>query len=507
MAINKPMQRLRTTVALAFVLGALSVLSFAPFEAFPLLWLTSAGLYVLLCRVAELPLAGRRSALLGGAFGLGLFLAGVYWLFISMHTYGGMPALVAALLTLLFCAYLALYPALAAWTFVRFAPESRWSRGLLFAACLTLADQLRAWVFTGFPWLTLGYSQTTPSPLAGYLPVLGVFGATFATALIGALIGEVIQAYHWQQRLAGAIWAGLVLIVGALLGQISWTTPVGAPLSVALLQGNIAQDLKWQPERFSETLAIYYRLARDNPAQLTVMPETAFPTFFEYLPGEYVEALNTLATREQGNVLLGAVVGDNQRYANGAISLGHNPQQRYRKHHLVPFGEFIPPGFSWFLRLANIPMSSFAAGDNKQPPLSLSGQRVAVNICYEDTFGDELIQSVPDATILVNLSNIAWFGDSLAPAQHAQIARVRALESGRMMLRATNTGVTAIIDRDGTLRAALPAFTRGALSGTVQGYTGLTPFVRTGSWPVAIASILVVGFLAFSRRALNRHAT
>ena len=488
---------------MAFVLGALSVLAFAPIEAFPLLWLSSAGLYVLLCRTRDLPRVGRRSALLGGSFGLGLFLAGVYWLFISMHTYGGMPALVAALLTLLFCAYLALYPALAAWAFVRFAPESRLLRGFLFAACLTLADQLRAWVFTGFPWLTLGYAQTAPSPLAGYLPILGVFGTTFATGLVGALIGETLQARHWRQRLTTAIPAGLVLIVGGLLSQISWTIPAGAPLSVALLQGNIAQDLKWQPERFTETLGIYYRLARDNPAQLTVLPETAFPAFFEYLPGEYVEALSTLAAREQGNVLLGAVVGDNQRYANGAISLGHDPQQRYRKHHLVPFGEFIPPGFSWFLRLANIPMSSFAAGESTQPPLNLSGQRVAVNICYEDTFGDELIGSVPEATILVNLSNIAWFGDSLAPAQHAQIARVRALESGRMMLRATNTGVTAIIDRDGSLLAALPTFTRGALRGTVQGYTGQTPFVRTGSWPITVISVLVLGLLVFRQRAAS----
>ena len=504
MALNSLTQRLGTSVALAFILGALSVLAFAPFEAFPLLWLTSAGFYALLCRTRDLPRAGRRSALLGGSFGLGLFLSGVYWLFISMHTYGGMPALLAALLTLIFCAYLALYPALAAWAFVRLAPESRWLRGLLFAACLTLADQLRAWVFTGFPWLTLGYAQTAPSPLAGYLPILGVFGTTFATGLIGALIGEVLQACHWRQRLAAAIPAGLVLIVGGVLGQISWTSPIGAPLSVALLQGNIAQDLKWQPERFRETLTIYYRLARDNPAQLTVLPETAFPAFFEYLPGEYVEALKTLVAREQGNVLLGAVVGDNQRYANGAISLGNDPQQRYRKHHLVPFGEFIPTGFSWFLRLANIPMSSFAAGKNRQPPLQLSGQRVAVNICYEDTFGDELIDAVPEATILVNLSNIAWFGDSLAPAQHAQIARVRALESGRMMLRATNTGVTAIIDRDGSLQAALATFTRGALRGTVQGYTGQTPFVRTGSWPITVVSVLILGFLVFRQRAASK---
>jgi apolipoprotein N-acyltransferase len=258
------------------------------------------------------------------------------------------------------------------------------------------------------------------------------------------------------------------------------------------LQGNIPQDLKWRPEKFSDSLRTYYRLALENPAQLTVLPETALPAFFEQVPQEYFDELQKLALRRQGDLLFGIALGDGSRYANGAVSLGASPQQRYSKSHLVPFGEFIPPGFAWFLALARIPMSDFTPGTTTQVPMQIAGQKVAVNICYEDAFGEEIIRMLPEASLLVNLSNVAWFGDSLAPAQHLQIAQMRALEAGRPMLRATNTGMTAIVGADGQVQAALPPFTRAALTGEVQGYAGLTPYVRWGNWPVILFALLLV---------------
>jgi apolipoprotein N-acyltransferase len=288
----------------------------------------------------------------------------------------------------------------------------------------------------------------------------------------------------------------LLLAVGDLLRDVRWVEPQGATVSVALLQGNIPQDLKWRPEKFSESLRTYYRLAQDHPAQLTVLPETALPAFFDQIPAEYLAELKQLATRQQGDLLFGIALGAGaQGYANGAVSIGTSPEQQYRKSHLVPFGEFVPPGFAWFLAMANIPMSDFTPGALKQAPLNIAGQQVAVNICYEDVFGEEIIRALPEATLLVNLSNVAWFGDSLAPAQHLQIARMRALESGRMMLRATNTGMTAIVGVDGNVQGVLPPFTRGALLGEVRGYAGTTPFVRWGNWPViSFAALLLVLF-------------
>ncbi|MFT3849528.1 MAG: apolipoprotein N-acyltransferase [Propionivibrio sp.] len=488
----------------ACLLGAVSVAAFAPLGWFPIAWAALAGLFVLLNREADHSRSWRRGTLIGGAFGFGFFITGVSWVYVSLSTFGGMPPALAGVATLLFCAFLALYPAIAGGVFVRHSPAHWWQRGLLFAALLTLTEWLRGWIFTGFPWLAFGYSQTPPSPLAGYIPLFGVFGASLLTQLVGAFLGESASRAVGFLRARGSARAAaavplppllltLALLAGGwLLHEVRWTTPDGSPIRVALLQGNVAQDLKWRPEKFIESLRTYYRLAKDNPAQLTVLPETAVPTFLDDVPREYLDEIRKLAEREQGDLIFGIVIGNDQEYANGAVSLGVSPEQRYRKSHLVPFGEFIPPGFSWFLKLANIPMSSFTPGASPQRPMSLGGQQVAVNICYEDAFGEEIIRNLPDATLLVNISNVAWFGDSLAPAQHLQIARIRALETGRMMLRATNTGMTAIIDARGEVKNVLPPFTRGALRGEVVGHTGATPYVRWGNWPTILFTLTVL---------------
>lgn len=451
-------------------------------------------------------------ALLGGAFGLGYFGAGVSWVYVSLSVFGGMPMAAAAGATLAFCAYLALFPALAGALFVRFAPAPWLARALFFAALWALSEWLRGVLFTGFPWLAIAYSQTPPSPLAGFAPLAGVVGVGLLTALLAALLVELLSGLRTggaatpggQRRSFAAalplLAAALLLAGGAGLRTISWTAAQGEPFSVALLQGNVAQDVKWRPETFAESLATYHRLALDHPAKLTVLPETALPVFYERAPRDYLDELVRLAAREQGDLVFGIVTGDGERYANAALSLGVSPGQRYAKSHLVPFGEFTPPGFSWFMHALDIPMSDFTPGEAKQAPLAIAGQQVAINICYEDLFGSEIIRALPQATLLVNLSNVAWFGDSLAPAQHLQIAQMRALETGRMMLRATNTGMTAIVGADGRVQAVLPPFTRDALTGEVQGYSGTTPYVRWGDAPALLLAVLLLGLGALRRR-------
>ena len=209
-------------------------------------------------------------------------------------------------------------------------------------------------------------------------------------------------------------------LTGFGLHQIEWTSPQGEPVSVALIQGNIPQEMKFRPEAFIRTLNLYRDLIDANPAQLTLLPETAFPAFLDQLPEAYIDALKALAGRQNGDIILGTLTGDNNAYYNSAISLGTSPLQVYSKSHLVPYGEFIPPGFAWFMAYANIPASSFSRGPEKQAPLAVAGQRVAANICYEDVFGSEIIRTLPEAGILANLSNTAWFGDSLAQPQHLQ---------------------------------------------------------------------------------------
>lgn len=472
----------------ALLLGAATVAGFAPLEFFPLPLLTLALLFHLWRDATP-----RQAARLGFAFGLGMFLAGISWVYVSMHEFGGMPAWLAALAAFLFCGFMALYPALAGYLYARLRRGGRVCDALLGAACWTLAEWLRGWLLTGFPWLALGYAQTPPSPLAGFAPLLGVYGVGFVAALIAVLWGltfarpAAVGRRRWWLPLAGS---ALLLAAGQSLCVIEWTQPAGQPFSVSLLQGNIEQSLKWQPERLIDSMQTYRHLAEAHPAQLIVLPETALPLLLDQLPRDYVEALRAATSGAAGDVLFGIAAQDERgRYYNSAVALTGEGLQAYRKHHLVPFGEFVPPAFAWTLALMHIPMSNFSPGPAQQPALELGGQRIAVNICYEDLFGEELIRTLPQATVLVNLSNTAWFGRSLAQPQHLQIARLRALETGRMMLRATNTGMTAIIDPQGRVTQALAPFTRAALHGEVRGYEGMTPYAR---WGNGLALLLVL---------------
>ncbi len=444
-------------IAAALLAGALTVAAFAPLAVFPLSFLTLACLLLIWRRAA----APQAAFWAGFAFGTGLFGAGASWVYVSLHDFGMMPAPLAAIGTLAYCAILALYPAAAGWCLARLGCAPLASALIAFPAAWTLFEWLRGWVFTGVPWLAPG-----PNRL----------------------------------RLAGGFALVLALVIGQLLTQIEWTSPQGAPVRVALLQGNISQDLKFQANRYATTLALYKRMIEASEGRLIVLPETAIPRFLDAVDPGYLEGIARTAAARGADVLIGVPIRDpDGRYFNSVVSLGASPSQRYDKAHLVPFGEFVPSGFHWIVKMVAIPMSDFSLGRQDPRPLSLAGQRVAPNICWEDAFGEEIIRQLPEATLLVNVSNVAWFGDSLAPAQHLQISRMRALETGRAMLRATNTGMTAIIDPRGAVAARLPQFAESILEGTVQGYSGATPYVRVGNYPVVLACLALIAALVFRR--------
>ena len=400
-----------------------------------------------------------------------------------------MPWWLAGIAAFLFCCVMALFPMLAGWLFKRWQPAGVWQAAFFFAALIAAVDWLRSWIFTGFPWLTVGYSQAAPSPLAGFAALLGVHGLSLLVTLSGALLLTC-----WR---LGLFVVATLAIGGFGLQQVDWTTPVGEPISVALVQGNVPQEMKFRPEAFIRTLDLYRELIRQNPAQLTVLPETAIPLFLDQIPGDYLDELKALAQRQNGDLIVGTLTGDNERYFNSAVSLGSSPMQVYSKSHLVPFGEFIPAGFAWFMAYANIPMSSFARGPEVQTPFVVAGQNVAANICYEDVFGEEIIRALPQAGILANLSNTAWFGHSLAQPQHLQIAQMRAAETGRPMLRATNTGMTAIINADGKVQAVLEPFATGVLNGEIRAHEGVTPYVCFGNG-LALGLMLLFGLLGLA---------
>ena len=486
----------------AALAGAATVLGFAPFYLFPLPVATLALLIVLWRNAAS----RRDAALVGFSFGLGYFLAGVSWVYVSLHDFGGMPPLLAGILTLSLCAYLALYPALTGWIYYALGARSTRVTLLALPAWWALADQLRGWLFTGFPWLALGYAQVPDSPLAGYLPLLGVYGASLATVLTAGLIvtiGARLSARNKGEASAvegrKSTWLPVFILIlvwagGYLLQQLEWTTPEGRPVAVSLLQGNIPQEMKWRDDKITSTLEAYRSLVVTSGARLIVLPETALPLFLHEVPGDYLDGLAAHARHNHGDILIGVPErGGARDYYNSVLSFGTAPLQTYRKSHLVPFGEFVPlkPLFGWFLEVARIPLLDFARGAPSQLPLAVAGQRVAVNICYEDAFGAEIVRQLPQATLLANVSNVAWFGRSVAPQQHLQISQARAIETGRYMLRATNTGMTAIVDQHGKVRNVAPEFTTAMVSGEAQGFAGATPYVRWNDAPIIALSLLL----------------
>jgi apolipoprotein N-acyltransferase len=488
---------------IAFIAGAISVLGFAPFYAWPCVIISIALLFAL-WREAR---TAKHAAWIGFTWGLGLFLCGVSWLYVAIHVYGNMPAPLAAFAIFLFCCYLSLYPMFAGALIHKLGKKYSPIITLLIImpASFVAFEYLRGWVVTGFPWLIAGYSQTPggviAAPLAGYAPLFGMFGITWLLALTaGALVLLVAERKTLSSRIKIAlpVITTIIWLSGFGLQTISWSTPSGSPLSVALLQGNIAQDLKWREDELANSLFNYQELVLKSKAKLIVLPETATPTFFHELPPDYLTSLRLHAQSNGGDVIIGAPYlsrtdsNTMPSIFNSAISMGVAPTQRYSKDHLVAFGEFIPPLFSWVYQWLSVPLSGFTRGGTEQAPMRLSNHLVAINICYEDAFGSEVARPLPDAELLVNMSNMAWYGRSLAADQHVQFSQMRAMETSRWMLRSTNTGVTAAVNERGEIVKALPQFTRGVLEIDAVPRQGATPYVRWRDAPVLILLVVIL---------------
>jgi apolipoprotein N-acyltransferase len=520
-APGRALPRWHYLVALAA--GAANTLSFAPTPHGG--WLE---LVIFACFFAWLTrtTGWKSAALTGGAFGFGNFVTGVWWLYVSMHHYGGMPAPLAGAAVVLFSLYLAVYPALAAgvWSFCAgharngavddrpFSPT--WHGAFAFASAWALSEWLRGFVFTGFPWLASGYAQVD-GPLAGFAPVAGVYGVGWMLALVAALIVQALVRVREPVEAGKRVVAGVVpsavvalALIGAgmLLPLVSWTVPANAPLKVRLLQGNVKQEMKFEEAGMIAAIHEYQQMITAKPADLVITPETAIPVLVQQLPEPFAIAVRNFADTTGTSILFGAIGGtitpEGQLvdYTNSlfGITPGSRELYRYDKHHLVPFGEFVPWGFRWFVKLMNIPLGDFARGAPVQKPFLVHNQPVAVDICYEDIFGEEIARSIREsdtpAGVLINSTNLAWFGDTIALDQHLQIARMRSLETGRPMLRATNTGTTAAIDAHGNVIARLAPYTVGSIDVTVQGTSGNTPYVTSGNNTVLAVSLLLLAF-------------
>ena len=483
------------------VAGAVWPLAFAPFEFFPVAFVSLGALF-LAWRGCRTP---RRAFLRGWLFGLGAFGAGMSWIYESF-AFANVAGALAFVLTVGFVGCLALYPAVLGWILVRAAPAGADAPRLVavYPAAWTLWEWVRGWAFTGFPWLQAGYSQLD-GPAAGWLPVIGVHGAG---ALVALVAGVLAFALVRRDRRAFALLGAAVALwwAGAALARIDWVQPAGAPVEVAIVQGNIPQDQKWRREMRALTLERYVALSRQHfDADLVVWPESAMPGFLDKLR-EFTDSVLAEAVERGSAVLTGAVVREESGgpYLNAVVMLGSEPGVYYKRR-LVPFGEYMPFGFLLrpVARALGIRLSDFSPGPGEQAPMRLGPHALGVSICYEIAFSGAVRRDLPQAAILVTVSNDAWFGDSIGPHQHLEIARVRAAETGRWLVRATNTGLSAVVSSRGEVRAALPQFEVAAGTFEVVPMQGETPYVRLGDAPIVV--VLAVWFavgLVWVRRVL-----
>lgn len=493
---------------LALGAGAIAVPAFAPFNVWPLALIS---LFVLFLLWRESATSARAFAI-GFAWGLGLFLTGVSWIFLSLYEYGHMPVVLAAFATILFAMYLALYPALAGllqhWLARRFTISPAWHMTALIPACFALLEYARGWVVTGFPWLTFGYSQAPDGWLIGVAPIVGVHGISLLLAVSAGVALLFVSSEKNRARFGFAVAIALLWLGAVFLNTIEWSEPAGKPVRAALLQGNVSQHVKWREDERARIFADYASLIREANAQLVVLPESALPDLLERIPADYIEGIKRDGATRKFDAIVGVPLSSRAdsnapfTYSNSAISLGASATQRYDKQHLVAFGEFIPPLFSWVFQWLKIPMGNFTSGGDQQKPMAVAGQNVAVNICYEDAFGREIVRQLPEATLLVNISDMSWFGQSLAPHQHAQFSQMRAIETGRWMLRATNTGATMAIDERGHIVKALPYFARGVLEVAALPRKGTTPYVWVKDWIAlgAMVGLIIAAILLGGKR-------
>lgn len=479
---------------LALCGGFLFTLAFAPFD-----YAFLAPLALTLLFAAWQHANPLRALLRGYLFGLGSFGLGVSWVFVSIHEFGHASVFSAGALTTLFVAFWALFPAVTGWL----AVWSHSNKQLLGLPLLwTLVEYGRGvLLLNGFPWLLGAYSQLD-SPLAGYLPVIGAYGSGFLLALTASLLVAILQhphQRHWRLLLLAGLW-----LTGSALKTVAWTHPSGEPFKVALIQGNIAQDQKWLPENRLNTLLLYKRLTQENwDAKVIVWPETAIPAYLSEVEDFFLAPLQADAIAHGSDLIVSLPVegkAEDELY-NSVITLGQNPGL-FSKNHLLPFGEYMPwqPLSGYILSKLDIRLGDFTPGGDHQPLLKAGGYPFITSICYEDAFGDANIVGLPEAAYLVNVTNDGWFGDSLEPHQHLQIARMRAIETGRFLLRATNTGLTAVVAPDGKITASIPGFTTTVLKTSITPMGGMTPYAHLGDQPIIIALLMAfLGLWAYRR--------
>ncbi|MDH0893325.1 MULTISPECIES: apolipoprotein N-acyltransferase [unclassified Pseudomonas] len=488
---------------LAIAGGACTTLALAPLDIWPLAIVAIALFYL-----GMRGLSPRQALLRGWLYGLGLFLSGTSWVYVSIHDYGAASPALAGLLTFGFCAGLALLFALTGWLWVRWLRRDDLpiADALAFAALWLVQEAFRGWFLTGFPWLYVGYSQLQ-GPLAGLAPIGGVWLLSLVLALSAALLVNLARLRHDKVRLA----AGVALLLAPWLAGLglsghAWTAASGEPLKVAALQGNVEQNLKWDPAQLDAQLALYRDMTLSSrPADLIVWPETAVPVLKEFAEG-YLSVMGRVAADRDAALITGVPVRQanergEKRYYN-AITVTGWGEGTYLKQRLVPFGEYVPlqDMLRGLIAFFDLPMSDFARGPADQPPLQAKGLRIAPFICYEVVYPEFAADLAARSDLLLTVSNDTWFGTSIGPLQHLQMAQMRALESGRWMIRATNNGVTALIDPQGRITAQIPQFQQAVLYGDVQPMQGLTPYLRWRAWPLVVLCVGLLGWALWVRR-------
>ena len=480
------------------------VLSFAPYS-----WhwsLPFALLFILYQSIQNL--TPKQGMWAGWCFGFGYFGLSVNWVYNSIYMFGAATAPLAAAVTLLFVLVMTVFPALTVWLFLRFRHKLGWPlHALLFASLWVLAELARGKIMGGFPWALIGYSQTTE--LFGALaPWVGVYGIGFVIVCMPNLLADLVK-YHWHSTASRIISVVCALAIGmatffglSAMNKVSITQAKGTELKVRLVQANIAQELKFSQERLESSLQQYTSLSLQDLADtdIIIWPETAIPTYFANVE----TALEPFAQdlHAQGvEVLAGGFYRD-EKYSYNSVRQLAGEKALYKKRHLVPFGEYMPFRFllSWLAAYIEIPMSDLGRGTGPNVPMTLKGEQLGLSICYEDVFGEEMRELLPAATVLVNVSNDAWFGEKVAPYQHQQKAQMRAREMVRPLIRVTNTGVTSVIDHKGQLQGSIAHGVHGFLDATVYPRTGTSLYARTGNWPVFVLAILVLLAALASRR-------
>lgn len=489
---------------LALILGALYPLAFAPLAVFPLALLIPAYLFWCWSK-----LTARQAAWHAYLFGLGMFAVGASWVYIAIHDFGFTAAPIAFVLTALFVAFLALFLCLQAYLsnrVLRRFSASKYSDVIRFVWIYPLFWLLFEWIrglfLTGFPWLNLGYSQID-TPLAGYAPLLGVYGVSWLGISSAGLLLLLKQRMLPALLLLAGIWLG-----GYLLAMVSWSQPLGQPLKVALVQGNLPQITKWDKDKIKHRQQFYAELSEPywGKTDIIVWPENSMNVFFQDLPAEYIESLQQKARQHNTDLIMGVPYLDikTDKYYSSMYVIGQR-EAVFHKRHLVPFGEYVPLAdlLRGLIGFFDLPMSGFSAGAKQQAHLRTHGQPLATTICYEDAFGEELIRYLPEATLLLNGSNNAWYGKSWAPHQHLQISRMRALETSRDLMRATTNGISAFVDYKGKFIKTSEQFKSTVITAQVQPRSGATPYVRFGNWPVIVYIILslmlITGYRFFTK--------